>query len=486
MGQAAADEVFERFDQRCRALGAWAWWCAPDGSVIAGGQTVAPAWVARVARAGAGGDVGEREVGPGVSAMALTRRLGARVLGVAVAAYPSGSPQLGQSLRWMFEDLSASARDASTLGEFSETLAQAYEETSLLFRLTRLMNSSCPPGQLMAQVCEQLQQVLPFGWVAMRFRTDGVEVGELAGRTFMAGRAPLDGATFERLSREVLEGGGGAWARLLEPGRSGLASGVGTEVIAEPIAHDRTVIGALLAGNKVNGDPDATSGEMQFLASTADVLGMFHENVARFAEQRATFMGMMRALVAAIDAKDPYTCGHSERVALLASQTAAAIGLDETVVEQYRVAGLLHDVGKIGVPEAVLCKAGKLDEAEFAQVKRHPEIGYHILKDIPLLGPMLPGVLHHHERWDGSGYPHRLGGEAIPMVARVLALADTFDAMSSERSYRSAMSRQVVLAEVGRCAGSQFDPGLAGVFAGLDFGEFDRLLAGAARRSRAA
>jgi HD-GYP domain-containing protein (c-di-GMP phosphodiesterase class II) len=133
-------------------------------------------------------------------------------------------------------------------------------------------------------------------------------------------------------------------------------------------------------------------------------------------------------------------------------------------------------VGKIGVPEAVLCKAGRLTDAEFALVKLHPEIGHRILRDIPMLEDLLPGVLHHHERFDGGGYPHGLAGDRIPLFARVLALADTFDAMSSNRSYRSAMARPMVIAEIARHAGSQFDPALAATFAALDLSDYDAMV----------
>jgi HD-GYP domain-containing protein (c-di-GMP phosphodiesterase class II) len=164
-------------------------------------------------------------------------------------------------------------------------------------------------------------------------------------------------------------------------------------------------------------------------------------------------------------------------VAHLSCRLAAALGLDEHSAERVRIAGLVHDVGKIGVPEAVLCKTGRLTDEEFALIKTHPEIGHRILKDIPHFDDVLPGVLRHHERWDGKGYPGGLAGEAIPLVARILALADTFDAMSSTRSYRPALPREKVLEDFRRCAGTQFDPALVERFLTLDFVEFDRMVA---------
>jgi HD-GYP domain-containing protein (c-di-GMP phosphodiesterase class II) len=188
------------------------------------------------------------------------------------------------------------------------------------------------------------------------------------------------------------------------------------------------------------------------------------------------FLGTLEALTASIDAKDRYTCGHSRRVAHLTQQLAEAIGLDEHTVSRCHIAGLVHDVGKIGVPEAVLLKPGKLTAEEYGWIRKHPEMGFRILKDIPQLNDILPGVLYHHERWDGRGYPQGLSGEQIPLLARLIGLADSFDAMSSTRTYRSALSRGQVLEEIARCRGSQFDPDLAATFVHLDFSEFDRLV----------
>ncbi len=137
----------------------------------------------------------------------------------------------------------------------------------------------------------------------------------------------------------------------------------------------------------------------------------------------------------------------------------------------------MHDIGKIGVPEAVLTKPGKLTEAEFDWIRKHPEIGYRILRDIPRVRDILPGVLYHHERFDGQGYPEGIAGDDIPLVARLISLADAFDAMSSTRTYRPTLSRPEVLQEILDCAGTQFDPELAPVFVKLDFSEFDRMFA---------
>jgi HD-GYP domain-containing protein (c-di-GMP phosphodiesterase class II) len=386
-------------------------------------------------------------------------------------------------LRAAHGDLRRSAREGRALGEFSDKLAQAYEETHLLFRLARFANCLSEPADLMQTFCHELKTILPFRWTAVRFDARSEEIPSLTGRLIVAGELPCDTALFDStLGRLMSAWDADNWTRLWDPATNELAALVGSEIVIDPVTHDGRIIGALLAGNKQGSDPDLSSLETQFIDAAADFLGVFHENVARFSEQRALFLGTLRSLTASIDAKDAYTRGHSERVSMLAAQMAAALELGKAEVETFRIAGLVHDVGKIGVPEAVLSKSSRLTDDEFALIKKHPDIGYRILKDIPMLAAELPGVLHHHERWDGQGYPHKLAGEAIPLIARVLALADTFDAMSSTRAYRAALPRPQVLAEIEACGGRQFDPALIKAFVGLDFSPFDAMV----ERQRAA
>ena len=227
---------------------------------------------------------------------------------------------------------------------------------------------------------------------------------------------------------------------------------------------------------KSGDDAQVSSTDIKLVGAAAAAIGVLLENASLYSDQQAMFLGTLRGLTAAIDAKDRYTRGHSERVAYMAMKLGEAIGMDSESVERLHIAGLIHDVGKIGVPEAVLCKPGRLTDEEFELIKLHPEIGHRILRDIPQLVDMLPGVLHHHERWDGKGYPLGLKGEDIPMFARLIAIADSFDAMSSTRTYRSALPRERVLTEIERCGGTQFDPQLSRYFVELDFAEYDRMV----------
>ena len=179
--------------------------------------------------------------------------------------------------------------------------------------------------------------------------------------------------------------------------------------------------------------------------------------------QEQAHLDSVRALAAAVDARDGDTRNHSHNVATLAALLAREVGLDERNVVLLELAGTLHDVGKIGLPDSILRKSGPLTDEEWAYVREHPALGQHILASTRLV-EILPWVRHHHERWDGRGYPDGLAGEDIPLEARLLALCDAFDAMTLDRPYRSAMSREAALQEIDLNLGTQFDPSLGETF----------------------
>lgn len=376
-------------------------------------------------------------------------------------------------LGWMNHDLAAMATHETHIETLSRQLAESYEEMSLLYRLREFMNELAQPQRFVRQACFELHTVLPFRWIAVRFIDDQQLARSLSAKTFTAGDLPCSKGRFEQLVTGLMKEMQPGRSVVLDPDAAAPFGSSGAQVLAFPIARDGAVIGAFMCGDKSD-DAEITNIELKMVEATAGYVSILLENSGLYEDQHAMFLGTLRALTATIDAKDPYTCGHSERVANLAADLARAYGLPEAQVERVRVAGLVHDIGKIGVPEDVLRKPGRLTDDEFEQIKRHPEIGYHILHDIPQLADVLPGVLYHHERIDGRGYPHGIDGDAIPLVAKLIALADSFDAMSSNRTYRSAMSREQVLTEIRKCAGKQFDPELAELFVKLDFTEYDR------------
>ncbi len=181
-------------------------------------------------------------------------------------------------------------------------------------------------------------------------------------------------------------------------------------------------------------------------------------------QNRRLTMQTIRTIVNTIDAKDEYTKGHSQRVSEYSAELAEGMGMREEDVERIRYIALLHDIGKVGVPDAILNKPGRLNAAEFSQMKLHTIVGGEILKDIDSMKDLDVGAKYHHERYDGKGYPEGLRGEAIPLVARIIGIADAYDAMTSNRVYRKRLSDEAVYAEISRCAGTQFDPGIAELF----------------------
>ena len=183
-------------------------------------------------------------------------------------------------------------------------------------------------------------------------------------------------------------------------------------------------------------------------------------------ELRTAYVQTVGALAEAVDAKDAYTRGHSERVGVYASKIAREMGFTKGFIERVYIAGLLHDVGKIGVRDCVITKPDKLTPDEYEEIKQHPEIGAKILEPVDFLADIAPCVRHHHEWFDGStrGYPDRLRGDTIPLPSRVILVADTVEAMTSDRPYRKALPLETVISEVVKYSGSQFDPSCAEAF----------------------
>lgn len=415
-------------------------------------------------------------------------RLDARAARTALAPMAvydrSSVARTAMMLYWSHQDRAEISSDEVALAGFSRQLTESYEEISFLHKLGRSMNEVTNPRRFAQLVCDELHATLTFRWIVARFLDDERSARGLAGQCVVSGDLPWSlpetQAMAERLTRSLRSPD----AVVLEPGRNGeplLARRPG-QAIVHPLTRDGRLFGAIIAGEKLGEDTTVINVDIKLLEAAAQHVTILLENVALYDEQQSMFLGTLGAITNSIDAKDRYTCGHSERVSKLAMRLAAAAGLDEGACERVRICGLVHDVGKIGVPEAVLRKPGRLTEEEFDQIRKHPVIGHRILRDIPQLRDVLDGVLHHHERWDGGGYPQGLRGEEIPLFARIIGVADAYDAMRSTRTYRDAIPHEKVMTEIRRCAGLQFDPVLTPLFMRIDFREFDRLIVRHKRR----
>lgn len=189
------------------------------------------------------------------------------------------------------------------------------------------------------------------------------------------------------------------------------------------------------------------------------------------------YLESVQTLRYTVEAKDSYTRGHSDRVSEYSVLLGKYLNLPEETLNTLRIGGLFHDVGKIGVPDSILQKESKLTDNEYSEIKNHPSIGAHILSTATIFHDIIPIVKHHHEKYDGTGYPGRLQGENIPYLARIAAVADSFDAMTSRRTYRDSLPIDVVIAEFRKCKGTQFDPKLADVFLDILENHFDEIKA---------
>lgn len=384
--------------------------------------------------------------------------------------------RLAQVIGWM-------ARDAGDLGwrlhelhDLSWELAGSYEELSLLYKLSTSMVVDHPPQAFLKQACDEMREVIGLRWLAIQLSPTEPALVGLSVPVCMDGRSSLDAEDIRKVGPKLIDVMRGRTEPVIIDdvavlGIPGLGR-VAHSLLVTPLHVDGKPLGLLYGADKINAGSGLSTVDSKLCASLGSSLSIYLKNVMLYEDMHSMFLGTLHALSTTIDAKDSYTHGHSERVALIARQLAEAAGLSAQTVERVYLSGLVHDVGKIGVPEAVLTKPGRLTDEEYERVKKHPEIGARILEGIRQMSDLIPGVLHHHESWDGRGYPHGLAGRDIPLFGRIIGLADAFDAMSSDRTYRNAMPMHKVLDEVRRCSGKQFDPDLVDVFVGLDFTKY--------------
>jgi diguanylate cyclase (GGDEF)-like protein len=219
--------------------------------------------------------------------------------------------------------------------------------------------------------------------------------------------------------------------------------------------------GVVVAVNKPGGFHDYDD---EILLALGDQAGAVLQNARLHGELRGSYVTTVSMLAEAIEAKDPFLRGHSNEVSEYVTAVAERLGIDGRRREELTFGSLLHDIGKLGISERILLKPGPLSQEERSIVQLHPRIGYRLIQQVPTLRQIAPAVLHHHERWDGGGYPAGLKGEEIPLEARIICVADSYSAMTSERPYTKPLSAQEACAELERCAGTQFDPEIVRLF----------------------
>ena len=345
----------------------------------------------------------------------------------------------------------------------SANLACTYEEISLIYGVTQNLSLSASDEDLGQLALDWLSDCMPVEGIGLLLLPVADETATYQARTdtklFTAGDCPLtEASVLDVVHRLELTAAGGP--KVANRGVTGSADWKYPEIrqlIMTPLAEGQNLFGWLIAVNHKH-DRELGTVEATLLNTVATILGIHGGNHELYRQQREFLASVVRALTSAIDAKDPYTCGHSDRVARISVRLGRELGCDDEFLNTLYMAGLLHDIGKIGIDDSVLRKPGRLTDEEFEHIKMHPELGYRILRDLKQLDDTLPVVLHHHENWDGKGYPHGLAGTAIPFEARIAAVADAYDAMTSDRPYRKGMPLEKVERIFEEGSGRQWDP----------------------------
>jgi len=356
-----------------------------------------------------------------------------------------------------------SLRLEDEIEDLSAEIVRVYEELSLIYSLSSKLGSDLDINSICQQVIEEISKVLDVRTILILL------LDETSGLLTVQSST---GVKFEGDLSFTMDPLAEPFARISSLKKATVVSDEDTSgilpfslqsALCVPLVTDNRNIGMLIAKDKMTGEEfrtpeikliDALSGEIAATIKKAQL----YEKINRL------FICTVEALASAIDAKDPYTYGHSRRVAQISSEICKEIGMSSDEIHSIKLAALLHDIGKIGTPEYILLKPGKLLPEEIEKIKEHPQQGAQILSTIDEFKDVMGWIKHHHERYDGKGYPDRMIAEKIPVPARIITIADSFDAMTSDRPYRKAMNPAMALDIMDDLAGSQYDPGLFKAF----------------------
>jgi len=400
------------------------------------------------------------------------------------------SDYFAEMLELLEEKFQAETKAEKQIEMVGTELAQTYEELVLLHKLSTNMKVTESDANFLQMACDSLTEIVCVEGIAMLLEK---KIDDKQQLVVSAGSGLID---IDEQTAAVLHSG------LIEEIRNGKEALLDSEIdspfkynwpgnikniIAVPLyGKEKTdngitgkndnsngILGLMVAINRV-GKQDFDSTDIKLFNSVAGGCAVFIENGRLFKDLKELFIGSLKALTSSIDAKDKYTHGHSERVAFISRWIAEKLSeteqLDDEQIHMVYLAGLLHDIGKIGIEEGVLRKKGKLTEEEFSRIKQHPSIGAGILHEIKQMRDVVPGVLSHHERVDGRGYPDGLVGEQIPLIGKIVGLADSFDAMTSRRTYRDAMTVEQAIEQIEKGLGTQFDENVGRIFLNSDIG----------------
>jgi HD-GYP domain-containing protein (c-di-GMP phosphodiesterase class II) len=370
----------------------------------------------------------------------------------------------------------------------SNELAQTYEELMLLYKMSTNMKVTQSDSNYLQMACDSLTEIVNVEGIAIFLEKRVCDMKKLvltAGTGLIAidhRQSNMHEILFERLLAELENGSEALLDSEVDSPLEYEWHGRVRNIIAVPLRGKDKISGMLVATNRLdNADFDST--DVKLFNSVASECAVFIENENLFCELKELFIGSLRALTNSIDAKDQYTRGHSERVAFISKWIADHYsyingGLTTDEIRKIYLSGLLHDIGKIGIPEAVLRKEGELTDAEYEQMKIHPTIGAGILSEIRQMDDIVPGVLCHHEWYNGKGYPNGLAGDDIPFAGKIVMIADAFDAMTSKRTYRGALDVTDAVNEIEKSLGIQFDPEIGSIFINSDINKLWEIIQG--------
>jgi HD-GYP domain-containing protein (c-di-GMP phosphodiesterase class II) len=417
-----------------------------------------------------------------------------------VAGGPAGGgpEHFAEMLRLLAQNFRTATRTDEQIETVGIELARVYEELVLLHKISTNMRLTESDSNFLQLACDSLTDIVLVEGIAILLerQVDGERrLVVTAGSGLIDIDERMAAMLYSRLNEEVAQGREALLdSEVDSPFRYEWPQSV-RNLIAVPLyAQEKRksgprrkgspvpIIGLMVAVNRID-KPDFDSTDVKLFTSVTSGCAVFIENGRLFGDLKELFVGSLRALTNSIDAKDQYTRGHSERVALIARWLAERVAerqpLDENEIQKIYLAGLLHDIGKIGIDESVLRKNGRLTSEERECIQKHPSIGASILAGIKQMQDIVPGVLCHHERMDGRGYPAGLTTDQIPLGGKIVQLADTFDAMTSKRVYRDAMSLEHALEEIRKGLGTQFDETIGTIFLESDISHlWDLLQAG--------
>lgn len=358
--------------------------------------------------------------------------------------------------------------DVSVVGDDLNALRRAHRDLVAMYKLGMLINSIQDTTELLNVLADKLIEILqPDRVVIMLFGNGRGKIVNKVTRTGRFGVESIGDISMSMVHEAVTEGMAILSYDALTDERFKSKQSVILNKIRSamctPIKGRDTVFGVIYVDTNINVG-EFSEQDLQFLSIIGNQAGIAIQNARLYEDLDDLFTGSLKTLVATIEAKDRVTSGHSVRVTVFSQAIAKELGIGKEGMRILKISALLHDIGKVGVPESILGKPAPLSENEFVRMREHPTRGAEIIKNIKNVEEVVTAVRHHHERYDGTGIPDGLKGNSIPLISRILAVADTFDAMTFDRPYRKAVAMEKAVKEIQRNSGTQFDPKVVDAF----------------------